>query len=147
MRCLNNKSLIHAIFLDSKKAFDKVPCKKLCDKLATYGICSKTWEWIIDFLNNRTQKVLVGGKISDPVNVLSDVPLGTVLGPLLLLCYINYLPNNIKSKTRICADDTLVCNYINTIEYCILLQGDLVELEKWAKVWQMEFNPLKCEFL
>ena len=71
MTCLNNKSLIQAIFLHFKKAFDKVSHKKLCDKLATYGIRGKTLEWIIDFLSNRTQKVLVGGKISDPVNVMS----------------------------------------------------------------------------
>ena len=70
MTCLNNKGLIHAIFLDFKKAFDK----KLCDKLAMYGICGKTLEWIIDFLSNRTQKMLVGGKISDPVNVMSVIP-------------------------------------------------------------------------
>ena len=49
MTCLNNKGLIHAIFLDFKKAFDKVLHKKLCDKLVTYDICGKTLEWIIDF--------------------------------------------------------------------------------------------------
>ena len=147
MICLNNKGLIHAIFLDFKKTFDKVPHKKLCDKLATYSIYSKTLEWIIDFLSNRTQKVLVGGKISDPVNVMSGVPQGTVLGPLLFICYINDLPNTIKSKIRIYADDTLVYSCINTIDDCTLLQRDLAELEKWAKEWQMEFNPLKCELL
>ena len=121
------------IFLDFKRAFNKVPHRKLCDKLATNGIRGKTLEWIIDFLNNRTQKVLVGDKISDPVNDSSDVPRGTVLGPLLFICCINDLPNNIKSKIRIYADDTLVYNCINMIEDCTLLQRDLVELEKWAK--------------
>jgi len=37
--------------------------------------------------------------------------------------------------------------FINTTDYCIQFQRDLLELEKWSKVWQMEFNPLKCEFL
>ena len=45
------------------------------------------------------------------------------------------------------ADDTLVYSSINTTDDCIQLQRDLLELEKWSKVWQMEFNPLKCEFL
>ena len=121
--------------------------KKLCDKLATYGIRSKTLEWIIDFLSNRTQKVLVGGKISDPVNVVSGIPQGTILGPLLFICYSNDLPKTIKSKIRIYADDTLVYNCINTIDDCILLQRDLAELEKWAKEWQTEFKPLKCKLL
>ena len=91
--------------------------------------------------------MLVGGKTSDPVNVMSGVPQGTVLGPLLFICYINDLPNTIKSKIRIYTDDTLVYNCINTIDDCILLQRDLAKLEKWAKEWQMEFNPLKCELL
>jgi len=60
-----------------------VPHWKFCDKLAAYGIQWKTLEWISDFLSNRIQKVLVGGKISDPVDVLSGVPQSTVLGHLL----------------------------------------------------------------
>jgi len=85
-------------------------------------------------MDNRpfTQNVLVGDKISDPVNVLSDVPQGTVLGPLVFICYINDLPNIIKSKIRIYADDTLVYNSINTTDDCIQLQKDLAELEKWS---------------
>ena len=45
------------------------------------------------------------------------------------------------------ADDTLVYNVINSIDDCIQLQNDLVLLERWANIWQMEFNPSKCEFL
>ena len=62
MTCLNNKGLVHAIFLDFKKV-DKVSHKKLCDKLATYGTRSKTLEWIIDFLSNRTQRYLLEVKL------------------------------------------------------------------------------------
>ena len=45
------------------------------------------------------------------------------------------------------ANDTLVYNVINSINDCIQLQNDLILLEKWAKVWQIQFNPSKCEFL
>ena len=45
------------------------------------------------------------------------------------------------------ADDTLVYNVINNIDDCIQLQNDLLLLERWANIWQMEFNPSKCEFL
>ena len=118
-QCLNSKGLIHAIFLDFAKAFDKVPHKKLCHKLASYGIKGSVLEWISDFLSNRTQKVLVGGQINESTAVLSGVPQGTVLGPLLFLCYINDLPRSIKSKVRMYADDTLVYNVINTIDDCV----------------------------
>ena len=145
--CLNNKDLIHAIFLDFSKAFDKVSHKKLCYKLSLYGIRGPILGWIEDFLSNRTQKVLVNGEKSDPVNVLSGVPQGTVLAPLLFLYYVNDLPSLVKSKIRMYADDTLIYNTIHNINDCLQLQNDLTELEKWSRIWQMDFNPSKCEFL
>ena len=66
---------------------------------------------------------------------------------LRFLRYINDLPRSIKSKVRMYADDTLVYNVINSINDCIQIQNDLILLEKWAKVWQMQFNLSKCEFL
>ena len=84
MKCLNSEGLIHAIFLDFKKAFDKVPHKKLWSKLATYGIQDKTLEWISDFLSYRTQKVVVGGKISDAIDVLSGIAQGRTFAVHLL---------------------------------------------------------------
>ena len=89
----------------------------------------------------------MGGQISESTAVLSGVSQGTVLGPLLFLCYINDLPRSIKSKVRMYADDTLVYNVINTIDDCVQLQNDLLLLERWANIWQMQFNPSKCEFL
>ena len=88
----------------------------------------------------------MGGQISKST-VLSGVPQGTVLGPLLFLCYINDLPRSIKSKVRMYADDTPVYNVINTIDDCFQLQNGLLLLERWANIWQMQFNPSKCEFL
>ena len=73
--------------------------------------------WIEDFLSNRTQKVLVNGEKSDPVNVLSGVPQGTVLAPLLFLCYVNDLPSLVKSKIRMCM--LMIPYYI--IQYIILM--------------------------
>ena len=53
----------------------------------------------------------------------------------------------VKSKIRIYADDTLLYNKIHNISDCFQLQSDISILEKWAKTWQMDFNPSKCEFL
>ena len=134
----------YVILLDFSKAFDKVPHHCLCLKLSHYGICGGTLFWIENFLT-RSQKVIVNGCSSNPTNVMSGVPQGTVLAPLLFLCYINDLPENISSKVRLYADDVLLYSTINTKEDCLTLQEDLNTFQLWANKWQMMFNPDKCE--
>jgi len=130
----------------SSKAFNKVVHKKLCYKLSSYGIRGPILGWIKDFYLTE-HKVLVNGEKSNPVDAISGVPQLTVLVLLLFLCYINDLPSLVKSKIRMYADDTLIYNTIHNINDCLQLQNDIIELEKWAKTWQMDFNPSKCEFL
>ncbi|XP_052675417.1 uncharacterized protein LOC128157091 [Crassostrea angulata] len=73
------------ILLDFSKAFDKVPHKRLLQKMDYYGIRGVTLKWIQDFLSKRTQSVLLEGHKSGPLDVISGVPQGTVIGPLLFL--------------------------------------------------------------
>ena len=84
---LNGSDQTDAIFLDMSKAFDTVPLKKLCCKLFHYGIHGYTLKWIESLLTGRSQQVVVNGEYSDPNTVISRVPQGLVLGPLLFLCY------------------------------------------------------------
>ena len=105
---LNNKSQVDMIIMDFSKAFNTVPHNRLLNKLKRYGINNKTHAWISKFLTSREQRVVVSGEHSPWTHVEYGVPLGTVLGPLLFLIYINDLPNNIHSTVRLFADDCVL---------------------------------------
>ena len=137
---------LDVIILDYSKAFDTVPHKRLLHKLEHYGIKGCLLNWIEAFLVGRTQSVVVDGARSNEEPVVSGVPQGTVLGPLMFLLYINDMPSQVHAGTRcrLFADDSLVYRVINSIDDQVLLQEDLRNLEKWASDWGMVFNPSKC---
>ncbi|XP_076434604.1 uncharacterized protein LOC143274619 [Babylonia areolata] len=107
----------------------------------------RTNAWIKDFLKDRQQAVVVEGTRSDLLPVESGVPQGSVLGPSLFLLYINDLPDGIKSKIRLFADDTLCSKTIIKKNDEQVLQEDLHSLTTWEKKWAMEFHPQKCSTL
>ena len=74
---------IDTVYLDFRKAFDSVPHKRLIKKLEGYGIKGILLEWFKNFLNGRQQRVVINGKTSDWTNVLSGIPQGSILGPIL----------------------------------------------------------------
>ena len=138
---------IDVAVLDFSKAFDTVPHKRLLGKLEHYGINGLVLRWIGAFLGDRTQNVVVEGKRSPAAPVMSGVPQGTVLGPLLFLIFINDLPSVVKSQVRLFADDCLMYRSIESIHDQESLQGDLRSLEQWADTWGMRFNAKKCQIL
>ena len=103
--------------------------------------------WLEDFLSDRYQSVIIEGFQSSTTKVTSGVVQGSVLAPLLFLCLINDLPENIKNKIKLYADDVLLYSTINSLDDCHQLQADLNTLEQWANRWRMVFNPSKCEYL
>ena len=100
------------VVLDFSKAFDVVPHQRFLHKLDHYGIRGTTPNWIQNFLTNRTQKVVVDGSSTESARVQSGVPQGTVLGPLLILTYINNLPSTVSSQVCLFADDCLLYRLI-----------------------------------
>ena len=130
---------LDVIILDFSKAFDTVPHSRLLGKL----IKGNLLRWIEEFLVGRTQSVLVDGTKSPEEAVLSGVPQGTVLGPLMFLLYINDMPSQVQRDTRcrLFADDSLLYRVIDSTLDQVQLQQDLKNLEKWALDWGMVFNP------
>ena len=123
---------------------DSVSHQRLLGKLRHCGINWRTLEWIADFLSGRTQRVFVDRTYSRWSPVHSEVPQGTVLGPLLFLIYINDLPDSVNSTVGLFADDCLVYREVGSIDDQLALQRDLYSLENWAHIWGMKFNPSKC---
>ena len=103
---------LDAIFLDFAKAFDKVPHGRLLAKLRAHGFDGQVVAWIEAWLKDRKQRVCVDGSLSGWHTVLSGVPQGSVLGPLLFLIFINDLDLNIFSTVFKFADDTKIISTI-----------------------------------
>ena len=144
---LDKGQQLDAVAIDFSKAFDKVPHRRLCEKLSHYGMRGKLLQWIRGFLSSRTQQVILDGCNSASVPVISGVPQGTVLGPLLFLCYVNDIPSCVSSNIRLHADDILIYRVVTCDADSDELQRDLVSLQRWSDEWQMSFNPQKCYFI
>jgi len=138
---------IDVLYLDYRKAFDSVPHKRLIERINEYGITGKLLEWVRSFLYSRKTKVGIRGSFSDWFEVLSGVPQGSVLGPLLFLLFVNELPLWIVNNMRMFADDTKLWACIHSEADSQSLQDDLNKLVDWSNEWQLGFNPTKCKLM
>ena len=141
---LEDGAPVDVFYLDFCKAFDSVPHHRLLTKLRNLGISGNTLDIIKDFLSGRRFKTFVGGAYSYLRNVLSGVPQGSVLGPLLFVIFINDLPDCINGISKLFADDLKVIMDANDTESTFNM---LESLQNWQNVWLLKFNPSKCKIM
>ena len=142
---VDDGSPVDVVYLDFQKASDKVPRQRLLLKLKAHGIGNDVINWMEKWLTHRRQRVIVDGEISNWKSVLSGVPQGSVLGPILFLIYINDLEDDISNKVLKFADDTKVFRKVTNDTDKDILQDDLEKLVKWSEKWQMLLNFGKCK--
>jgi hypothetical protein len=146
-QAVDNGEAFDAVFLDFAKAFDKVPHARLLKKLKAHGIDGQLHRWIANWLVGRRQRAVLGGEYSSWIDVLSGVPQGSVLGPLLFLIFINDIDEAAAAVDilRKFADDTKLGNTIRSEDDHRQLQEALNNLTAWSEKWGMEFNIKKCK--
>ena len=143
-KLLDDKVPFDVVYLDFRKAFDSVPHMRLLAKLKGYGIVGHVLDWIRAFLSGRTQKVRVGEETSGVAPVLSGIPQGSILGPVLFTLFINDLPKCVESVCKIFADDTKMYNAASNHD---ILQHDIDNLVHWSNLWDLHFNASKCKVM
>ena len=102
------------------------------------GITGPLWYWFQAYLTNHHHYVSVDGISSNLLPVLSGVPQGSILGPLLFLVYINDLPEQIDyASCYLFTDDAKLLKSISAVNDSITLQTDLNNLCIWCKEWKL----------
>ena len=146
-QALDEGGNVDILYLDLCKAFDSVPHQRLLMKMKNIGIKGNLLEWTRAFLTRRKQCVVLNGDKSSWTEVISGVPQGSVIGPLLFVIYINDMPNCVSSCLKLFADDAKLFRRVATTEDHLRLELDLQNLHEWTKTWQMSFNASKCQVL
>ena len=137
-------------FFNYRKAFDSVPHLPLLEKLESLDFNIYIQKWITDYLTIRSQTVIVNGKSSLPAPVISGVPQGSVLGPVLFLIYINDLTKiNLSggAELTLYADDVLLFRIINSPDDFVALQEDIDKVGSWSSANFLTLNRAKCKYM
>ena len=139
--CLERCSTSHCVF----KVFDSVPHEYLLLKLHYLGITGQLLQWLRSFLTCRFQRVTINNNYSDWHPVRSGVPLGSVLGPLWFLLYVDDLRSVVRHSTlKLFADDVALYREVISPADSLLLQKDLDYIYSWTVTWQLCLNVSKC---
>ena len=137
------------VFFDVRKAFDSVPHIQLLRLLHSLRLNEYLLQWIRSYLLSRSQYVVVDGQESSPLQVMSGVPQGSVLGPQLFITYINDITKEISPGTSInmFADDIAMYRVIKSPDDYTQLQIDIDSIASFMDRKSLQFNSTKCKFM
>ena len=138
------------MLFDIKKAFDSVPHNALLNKIYHLKVPTTILCWLISYLMNRYQRVVFIGCSSTWLPVRSDVPKGSILGPLLFLLYINdisYVPLSPGTKLFLFADDILLFKPIKSDSDFCDFQKDIDAISNWTVANHLTLNANKTKFI
>ena len=147
-RSLHEKIGTDVIYFDFAKAFDTVSHDLILQKLKVqYKIDGTLLKFFANYLQGRKQQVIIDNAVSNSVDVLSGVPQGSILGPLLFVLFINDIYESIDAETNIelYADDTKIWREIKSESDCNFLQKDIDTLYARSRNNKMSFHPDKCK--
>ena len=133
-KALDEGEEIDVIYTEFQKAFDSVPYQRLLSKLRSYGITDQVLGRIKSFLLNRKQRVAVNGIVSKWKYVISGVPQGNVLGPILFVIFINDIMDGLATTSYFFADDMKIFKRICNVADQATLQQDLDKISDWTKI-------------
>ena len=147
---LSSNRQVTTVFFDVKKAFDSVPHHLILKSLSNIGISGPLLAWISNYLTDRQQRVVLDGTSSSLTNVTSGVPQGSILGPLLFICFmdsITQLPFSPGSKLMLYADDVVLYRPTNSAADVELLQRDINLIADWIKNNGLSLNSSKTKVM
>ena len=147
---INENIRTDVVYFDFAKAFDSVNHDIILMKLKQeFKIDGTLLKFIVDYLKDRKQSVVIGGAQSGLINVRSGVPQGSILGPLFFVLFINDMSECIQEGTNIAlyADDTKIWRKIINWSDHEILQRDIDALHSWAQRNKMKFHSKKCKVL
>ena len=144
---LSNHRSTDVAYIDFQPAFDYISHPKLILKLSSYGISGNLLCWIKAFLTNRKQMVRINSTFSSICDVISGVPQGSVLGPMLFIIFINDITDNLDPTTtaKLIADDIKLYSELSFPHNNPQTQLD--NIHTWSSIWQLNISHSKCNIL